>query len=249
MAGSGFVKTILFLGPSLSAGEAEKLCHADIRGPAAMGDVARAVAAGAQAIVLIDGLFGNRPSVRHKEILFALSRGVPVIGASSMGALRAAELDSFGMLGHGAIYRAYASGALCEDDHVAVLYGPAELDHMALSDAMVDIAYALDSLFRGGAINKEQMLAARTYARGIHFSERTLLGALEAVIGKEQANHVLIHNHPPVGQQGLKAADARDTLIRLPELLTEADRKAALAPAFIHNGHSERFLPIPQGEE
>ena len=46
----------------------------------------------------------------HKEILFALSEGIDVYGAASMGALRAAELDAFGMRGIGDVYSAYAEG-------------------------------------------------------------------------------------------------------------------------------------------
>ena len=43
--------------------------------------------AGYRRIGIIDGHFGNVPSVWHKEILFALSKGVEVSGAASMGAL------------------------------------------------------------------------------------------------------------------------------------------------------------------
>ena len=42
------------------------------------------------------GAFASVPAVRHKEILWALSEGIPVIGAASIGALRAAELTAFG---------------------------------------------------------------------------------------------------------------------------------------------------------
>ena len=56
------------------------------------------------AILIVDGEFGQSLSVWHKEILHALHRGIRVVGASSMGALRAAELDRFGMEGVGEIY-------------------------------------------------------------------------------------------------------------------------------------------------
>ena len=51
------------------------------------------------AIGVIDGYFDGVPSVWHKEILWALSQGIRVFGGASMGALRAAELDGFGMTG------------------------------------------------------------------------------------------------------------------------------------------------------
>ena len=103
---------VLFAGPSLS-GEISTLKRKfpglDIRPPAACGDILRAVRDGAKAIGLIDGYFGDLPSVWHKEILFALHNGVAVAGGASMGALRAAECAPFGMVGLGSIYEDYAN--------------------------------------------------------------------------------------------------------------------------------------------
>jgi len=62
--------------------------------------------------------------VAHKEILDVLKKGVTVVGGSSMGALRAAELDAFGMVGAGRIYECYRSGRIEADDEVAVTYNP-----------------------------------------------------------------------------------------------------------------------------
>ncbi len=39
-----------------------------------------------------------------------MKKGVKVYGSSSMGALRASELDEFGMVGVGRIYECYRSG-------------------------------------------------------------------------------------------------------------------------------------------
>jgi hypothetical protein len=46
-------------------------------------------------------IFDSTPAVLHKEILWAMDRGVGVSGAASMGALRAAELHWYGMVGVG----------------------------------------------------------------------------------------------------------------------------------------------------
>src|SRR5688572_32760283 len=51
--------------------------------------------------------------------------GVRVFGAASMGALRAAELQPFGMIGVGQVFQAYRRGHLTDDDEVAVAHGPA----------------------------------------------------------------------------------------------------------------------------
>ena len=120
---------IVFLGPTLSQSEAKQILMADYRGPAARGDIYRASAERPTAIVLIDGFFENVGSVFHKEILWALSKGIYVYGASSMGALRAAELNCFGMIGIGAIYEQSRDSGLERDDAVAVLQGPPELGY------------------------------------------------------------------------------------------------------------------------
>ena len=87
--------------------------------------------AASRRIAIIDGYFERMAAVWHKEILLALERGIAVWGAASMGALRAAELAPFGMIGVGAIYRAFARGALDADDEVAVAHLPAEHGYRA----------------------------------------------------------------------------------------------------------------------
>lgn len=115
---------VVFLGPSLPWQQAAAIApNVELWPPAQAGDVYRAVEhRRASALGLIDGVFGTAPSVWHKEILFALSHGVPVWGSSSMGALRAAECAPFGMIGIGDIFESYASGCTVDDDEVAVAH-------------------------------------------------------------------------------------------------------------------------------
>ena len=96
-------KIIVFLGPSLDRTTAAQILAAEYREPAKRGDILLAVESGATVICLIDGVFHQDSAVGHREILHALKHGVRVIGASSMGALRAAEMDTFGMEGIGEI--------------------------------------------------------------------------------------------------------------------------------------------------
>ncbi|WP_068115554.1 TfuA-like protein [Tropicimonas marinistellae] len=138
--------------------------------PAARGDLLRLVDDGATAILLIDGLYGDRPSVSHKEILFALSRGVAVIGAASLGALRAAECAAFGMAGIGAVFADYQSGARTSDADVAVLHAPEALRWRPLSVSLVDIDATLDAAAeRIGPTEAAQLASA---ARRLHFERR-----------------------------------------------------------------------------
>ena len=129
--------TIVFLGPTLPLAEARALLPAaQFRPPVAMGDVYRLVRPAARRpparIAIIDGLFEQVPAVWHKEMLYAMERGVEVSGAASMGALRAAELHPFGMIGVGPIFTAYRAGRLEDDDEVAVAHGPARFELPAL---------------------------------------------------------------------------------------------------------------------
>lgn len=93
---------LVFLGPTLRLPDAQRTLDAIYLQPVSQGDIILAAHAfRPKAMVLIDGLFEDRPAVRHKEILWALSQGIVMIGAASMGALRAAELHPFGMIGVG----------------------------------------------------------------------------------------------------------------------------------------------------
>lgn len=162
---------IVFLGPSLPRRRAARILDADFRPPAARGDVYRACLAGPKAILLIDGYFENVPAVFHKELLWALSRGIHVYGAASMGALRAAELDRFGMVGVGPIYRAYRDGRIERDDAVAVLHGPAELAYAPLTVALVDVLATLAKAERAGAIDEALRKTLEQVAAGIPYKE------------------------------------------------------------------------------
>jgi hypothetical protein len=144
-----------------------------LAGPCAYGDVARATLDGASAIGLVDGRFEDTRAVWHKEILFALSQGVAVAGAASMGALRAAECSAFGMVGIGAVYRNYADGTYEDDADVAQLHGPAELDYMALSEPLANILPTLDKMAMAGIIDPNEREGLAEAARALHYKERT----------------------------------------------------------------------------
>ena len=116
---------VVFLGPTLTLDEGRAVLDAQYLPPAGHGDVLRAALRRPRVIAIVDGVFERQPAVWHKEILFALSKGIHVYGAASMGALRAAELDEFGMRGIGEVYRAYADGTLEDDDEVAVAHADA----------------------------------------------------------------------------------------------------------------------------
>src|SRR5206468_4971333 len=136
---NGSPKAVVFAGPSLPPPLRPAVPELDWCPPVRQGEFYRAAVERPAIIGLIDGYFEVMPSVWHKEVLWAMAQGIHVYGASSMGALRAAELAAFGMIGVGAIFEAYRDGAIEDDDEVAVVHGPPELGYVQLSEAMVNI--------------------------------------------------------------------------------------------------------------
>lgn len=119
---------IVFAGPSIEKEIIQsKLPHAGILPPVAQGQIAEIISHNdIQTILLIDGLFYQSLSVLHKEIILALQQGVQIVGCSSMGALRAAELHRYGMIGLGKVFEYYRDNFITGDDEVAVLHEPFE---------------------------------------------------------------------------------------------------------------------------
>ncbi len=166
-------RSIIFAGPSLHGSQQPWPSSIEKRPPAGKGDLLAAVLEGATCIGLVDGTFDLGAAVWHKEILFALERNVRILGAASMGALRAAECAAFGMIGIGAIYRDYAEGRRMADEDVAILHGPAEMDFPPLTEALVDIDATLDHLRARNVIDATLAESLAKAARAIHFKDRT----------------------------------------------------------------------------
>ena len=166
--------TIIFVGPTLPARVCrEMLPEATVLPPAACGDIYRAWQRGARTIVLVDGTFDHRLAVWHKEILWAISRGVAIIGTSSMGALRAAELHDFGMIGHGRVFQWFREEALEDDDEVAVAHEPGERDYRPSSEALVNIRVTLALARNEQIVSATAAEALGTIAKRLFYPERT----------------------------------------------------------------------------
>lgn len=175
-------KIVVFLGPSLPEAEARKILDADYRPPAKRGDLFRAARDGAEVICLIDGVFFQDCSVAHKEVLYALDSGVKVIGASSMGALRASELDVYGMEGVGEIYEAYKSRELESDDEVALIFDPYTFE--PISEPLVNIRYNLKMAVKEGVLDLESSNTLLQEAVLLYFPDRTYDRIISACKGR-----------------------------------------------------------------
>jgi hypothetical protein len=176
------MRRCVFVGPSLH-GVARGPDNIDFLPPAARGDIVAAVERGVKWIGLVDGYFGSCASVWHKEILYALSRGCHVWGAASMGALRAAECLSFGMVAVGEIARQFATGELEDDAEVALLHGPPEADFVPFTEPLVDVRATLAEMSNRSRVSVEEAGRMLDIAGSIHFTERTVEAIAAAALG------------------------------------------------------------------
>lgn len=230
---------VLFVGPSLFGTSIENLVGFDeVRtitrcGPARHGDLIHATLGGATAIGLVDGLFETTASVWHKEILFALSEGVHVLGAASMGALRAAECAPFGMIGVGAIYRRYASGDLDDDAAVAQLHAPAELGCAPLTEALVNVEATIAGARRSGRLTARCARALMTSARRLHFRDRSWHRIIETIEDLDQHRQAL-DGHLSDCCIDLKARDAAALVAALAAAPTTRASKPAFSLSYTH---------------
>ncbi|MBQ4825468.1 TfuA domain protein, core [Leisingera sp. HS039] len=219
---------IVFAGPTISAEEVLSLLNATVLPPAGQGDIYRAARQGASVIGLIDGYFEGVPSVWHKEILWALEQGIAVFGSASMGALRAAELSAFGMVGIGDIYEAYAAGEICDDDEVAVLHSPAELGFAPLSEPMVSIRATVARAVADAVLEADQAAELLRTAKQLFYHDRTweqiLAGLADASwLGKFSA-------WLETGRVDAKREDAQMMLIRMAAFQATEGKAVSIPP-------------------
>lgn len=216
---------VVFLGPTLTSGEASLHTTANLLPPARLGDVYDAVTRqGARAIGLVDGLFNSVPAVWHKELLFALSRGVRVFGAASMGALRAAELHPFGMEGVGAVFEAFARGELTDDDEVAVAHGAAESGFRPLSEALVNLRHGLDMAEKAGSISAATAGRLLAHAKATFYADRSWPALFRAAPGLGVDEDELVGLRALIGR--VRPNRKRDDAIALLRAMTEAGGEA-----------------------
>lgn len=205
---------VVFLGPTMPSAEARDILRAEFLAPVQLGDVWRVAQERPAAIGIVDGYFDRIPAVRHKEILYALSRGIPVFGASSMGALRAAELAPFGMIAVGQIASAYLSQALAGDDEVALMHGPAELGYCAFSEPLVNIRATLAAAYAAAVVSQRSAATICDAARALNYPDRIWDRILkEAPVPAEEIGR--LRAWLPIGRVDQKRADAVDMLERM----------------------------------
>ena len=238
---------VLFAGPSLYGTDYDA-GDVIVRGPAQMADVEHAVGDGATAIGIVDGHYQQVGAVWHKEILLALSQGVAVYGAASMGALRAAECEAFGMVPVGSIARRYCTGELYDDADVALTNGPAELGFPPLTEPMVDVEATAAHLVARHLVSPSGAAAIIAGARKLFFADRTPEAIFEHIdIPRAERLRELYLAHR-ISQKTADALELLDLLKSLDASASQANPSFRFANSPFWNGrvtpHSSSVTPL-----
>ncbi|OWT33752.1 TfuA domain protein core [Methanobrevibacter sp. 87.7] len=203
-------KIVVYTGLSLSFDEAKKILDADYRPPIKRGDIIEMVDNNnlPDIIGIIDGQFQHTPAVAHKEIIAAMNKGTTVVGGSSMGALRASELDSMGMIGIGYVYKQYVEGNIKSDDDVAVILDPETYE--PLSEAYVNIEYKANGAAKEGIITEKEKEDFLKTAKNIYYPHRTYPRIFkECNLSEDKKNKLIRYINHSVN---IKTEDAKDVL-------------------------------------
>lgn len=213
---------IAFVGPSISRAEAERLCPGlDLRPPIRRDDLYREREKGAWGFLIIDGVFMQEDAVSPREVVDVLEDGALVVGASSMGALRAADCWPAGPKGVGLIYRLYRMGILESDEEVAVAVSAAG-SNTVVSLPLVNVRYAVSRAVRRRLLDRATARQIVSVAAAIYYPERTW----QEVAGRVgQFPRELVEY---CAQFDLKREDAKRALACVKQMLRDAGTLASL---------------------
>jgi hypothetical protein len=173
-------KPVIFLGPSLSRQKAKNILEADYRPPAKKGDLLRLadLTKDIAMVGLVDGFFlQDYPPTPIEVYQLATKKNILLVGAASLGALRAVELEKFGMIGIGKIFELYKTGKIDGDDEVAVTFE--EGRHTLQSEAMIDIRFNLFIARRKGIIDENTKRQITKVAKNVYFPFRNYADILD----------------------------------------------------------------------
>lgn len=205
---------VVFLGPSLDREIAENCLKADFRGPVRMGDIYSLLGTEIRQILIIDGVFHGAHSVWHREILAAIRSGILVAGASSMGALRAVELERYGMFGVGRVFTAYRDGEIDADDEVVLRHGDEESGYRAMSVPLVNIRFTLEEAKRRGLIDGSACAQLLECAKSCYYPGRNYQLLLDSPVAQTwpKKQHTRFREFVETEAIDQKAEDAKELL-------------------------------------
>ena len=175
----------MFAGPSLLLEDRIPVDGVTYLSPASRGDIDRASRL-YDALLLIDGVFHHDLAPSPNECYHA-TKTTNMFGASSMGALRAAECWPYGFTPLGAIARWYIREKIDGDDEVAVLTHPQT--HAALTVPSVNARYVAWLAYRRGILNRAEAQQFVLNARAVYYMDRSWEDIIDSA--PEHARHAV----------------------------------------------------------
>lgn len=213
------MRRVVFAGPSLYGIDTSGF-GIETRPPIQAGDVLTLLESGPApgAVLVIDGIFGAGQAISVAELRELPRRGVALFGASSMGALRAADGRGMGIQPLGGIAGEYVAGARTNDADVALLHDQAG---RALTMPTVNVESLARLLILEG-VAPECALDFLKVARRIHFTERTpakLCSMLKKAGVDPDSEPGALLGRPRLWDR--KASDALDALLTFVEFVPD----------------------------
>lgn len=225
--------THVFVGPTIAEQTvSDRLPAAIVHPPVRHGDLLALALQPGDVVAIIDGVFFRTGAIRHKELLHLLQSGVEVWGASSMGALRAAELDVFGMRGVGSVYDLYANGVITADDEVAVMHADADSGYRTTNEALVTVRQAAQRAREREILTLEEEQSLLRAAKGLFFADRTYPRVIESArsAGLSANAAAGFADYVATASEDVKRQDAELLLDELRHRLADSEARSDSVP-------------------
>jgi len=163
--------TIVFVGGSLNKKDVEtykrKNQEVVFTKPAEQGDFFAVILENYKNVLLFDAYFYQKYSCTTLELLIAMQEGVNIIGSSSVGAMRAIELDNYGMIGSGYVYEYFKKQEIKPYHIVAQTY---DNEDQKITIPLVEVIYFLGLASKQKIITKNIYKKLLSIANNIHFT-------------------------------------------------------------------------------
>lgn len=151
--------------------------NAFVSGPIKRGDLYQDIDQKFNIVAIVDGRFDQALAVSPSEILDGIRSGLRIYGSSSMGAIRAAELHSFGMIGVGEIYNYISSSSQFRDDFVGQIFS--ENNKNLKSYSYIDFFFSAMKLVNDKKIDSSTADLLCLLYSSLYYTERNRLGFLQ----------------------------------------------------------------------
>lgn len=191
---------VVFAGGSITREEAPVDDDLVWSGPAEQGDMLAAVLEGFSTILVIDGYFYSRFPCTTFEVMLALENGRDVFGAASIGALRAVELNRYGMEGVGTVFEYLKRHEVKPYHIVAQTYDD---NDRPVTIPLVHIICFLNHVTKAGLIPVDTAKLCLDSAGSLHFAGLSVdnvfraMGTAEGVPdGTVEKLRAYLSNHP-----------------------------------------------------